>query len=964
MPSAARTDAVVRTTLAAFFPLCVGSRVVDRLSSRWTEAPSRVPSDGVPDGPLLGNGRWGAALTWTGPASAAHVQSSLSVGQQSCMGGASDGGAGVCRSDGRGVRDVREDPVDPDEPPPPPPDHGGDAEVAFHFGHNEFFAAPTSGISSCGYANAGGGRKSLGGLALRLHGVTTDTAAIAEQWPGNASVEVAFPTQSGSVLTVRAYMHAVEDVLVVEVHGAPSPGTVSVMLWTYSGCSGRHKTIKGTAAHVKAGKPAAVSTTFMTDRLYTEGSASIHDLSVARANGWPFQAERFNVEWFTLVASPASNQLAFDEAVVLPACRSGAAGLCVRGTLRTPKRTSDPVTIAVRLRRRGLLDDAGDAAKVAASSPANTLSMSQLWDQHLATWNRFWDASEVELPTSPVSEFYWYMSQYLLKASSGGSASPGLFGPFVTSDDVRWMGDVTLNYNAEATYYGAASSNHLEVFEPYFATILQFLPSARRLAAVHAPDCEEALYFPGHILPWDVTSNGKGDLGQKQMGLFASVPFILYWHANRDVAFAKRAWPFFKGVARFWECSLSMGPDGAMHDPMDCAEELCLPDGQIQPDPAVVMSLLPIFFKTVAELASSVNLETKLHDQWRFLARAIAPMPTLLRDGNEVIVDFLDGEGTPLAWSGLFAAFPLGTVGLTSPLPKLSIALRSMDRFFNIWPGGKQGNSFVHAFPAAARIGWQPAKLFALWEAYLKNTTDPDCRMFHNGMVLGCGGTGLENVGGTAYINEMVLQSHEGALRIFPSLPPGVPARFRRLRATGGFLVSATKLPSGEVTDVVVEAPVDTRTSERVMVQKVCTVITPWARTTSLLVNDINFPVGAAGEVSFPVVPSTAYALKPGSGSVATSVMPAPKEVPLSLDSKFVEHAKNVECRHDVAGAPATMFTLGGGGHAIEDCQRACHAAHDCRFLTFFHHTGYCHMYALCDAAGPVGHGGTTYRRL
>lgn len=110
-----------------------------------------------------------------------------------------------------------------------------------------------------------------------------------------------------------------------------------------------------------------------------------------------------------------------------------------------------------------------------------------------------------------------------------GSASPGLFGPFVMDDSVGWMGDLTLNYNAEATYYGAAASNHFEVFEPYIQTIMDFLPAARVLASGQCPQCPLALYFPGHILPFGVTNTDNGDMGQRQMGLFASVPLILYW---------------------------------------------------------------------------------------------------------------------------------------------------------------------------------------------------------------------------------------------------------------------------------------------------------------------------------------------------------------------------------------------------------------------------------------------------
>lgn len=87
-------------------------------------------------------------------------------------------------------------------------------------------------------------------------------------------------------------------------------------------------------------------------------------------------------------------------------------------------------------------------------------------------------------------------------------------------------------------------------------------------------------------------------------------------------------------------------------------------------------------------------------------------------------------------------------------------------RFWHQWPGGKQGNSFPHAFAAAARVGWMDGLLQA-WEAYLTNTplgwrvtaitlrSDPKCRMFSNGMVLGCGNTGLAPCPGFAVLQAL-----------------------------------------------------------------------------------------------------------------------------------------------------------------------------------------------------------------
>lgn len=164
--------------------------------------------------------------------------------------------------------------------------------------------------------------------------------------------------------------------------------------------------------------------------------------------------------------------------------------------------------------------------------------------------------------------------------------------------------------------------------------------------------------------------------------------------------------------------------------------------------------------------------------------------------------------GGSVAWGGLFAAFPLGTVHRRSGKKDLDLVHRSLApwraygwsasdrpldaqgqrrpekrkelvpqtelrysggseaRFWHQWPGGKQGNSFPHAFAAAARVGWMDGLLQA-WEAYLTNTplgwrvtaitlrSDPKCRMFSNGMVLGCGNTGLASCPGFAVLQAL-----------------------------------------------------------------------------------------------------------------------------------------------------------------------------------------------------------------
>lgn len=66
------------------------------------------------------------------------------------------------------------------------------------------------------------------------------------------------------------------------------------------------------------------------------------------------------------------------------------------------------------------------------------------------------------------------------------------------------------------------------------------------------------------------------------------------------------------------------------------------------------------------------------------------------------------------------------------------------------------------------------------------------------------GGGGLEQVGATVAVNELLLQSFEGFLRFFPGWALGEAARFATLRAYGAMLVSASVDADGVASDIVV----------------------------------------------------------------------------------------------------------------------------------------------------------------
>jgi len=104
------------------------------------------------------------------------------------------------------------------------------------------------------------------------------------------------------------------------------------------------------------------------------------------------------------------------------------------------------------------------------------------------------------------------------------------------------------------------------------------------------------------------------------------------------------------------------------------------------------------------------------------------------------------------------------------------------------WCGWQNGNDFGMMFVMAVRAATAPPASSRRSRAGNRN---------RNGVVSQKDGGGIETAGIIEAINSMLLQSHDGVLRIFPNWDRAVDAEFRRLRAVGAFLVEARYRAAG-----------------------------------------------------------------------------------------------------------------------------------------------------------------------
>ena len=95
---------------------------------------------------------------------------------------------------------------------------------------------------------------------------------------------------------------------------------------------------------------------------------------------------------------------------------------------------------------------------------ASNLDLSAVEKANKNWWKTLWSSSSVSIPGEPWLEQLYYGQTYLIaSATRAGKTPPGLYGPWVHTDSPYCEGDLTINYNYEATFFSLYSNNRIEL---------------------------------------------------------------------------------------------------------------------------------------------------------------------------------------------------------------------------------------------------------------------------------------------------------------------------------------------------------------------------------------------------------------------------------------------------------------------------------------------------------------------
>ncbi|HUI92213.1 MAG TPA: hypothetical protein VLX68_08200 [Chitinivibrionales bacterium] len=451
----------------------------------------------------------------------------------------------------------------------------------------------------------------------------------------------------------------------------------------------------------------------------------------------------------------------------------GAAGTVTGNTLNFTLTSGQTVSLVTCIMSN--YDSAGyQAAAISGVSAATVGDIDSYLSTHHAWWNNFYGASFIEIPDKAIEKEY-YASLYLLASSARtNEAAPGLFGNWALKNPA-WNGDYTLNYNYEAPFYLAFPTNHAELADCYDKPVIDWAANGQALAAANG---WTGAYYRVHIGPLPGGSADTNQWNQKSCGAFAATDMLMHYYYTRDLTYANKVYPALKQVATFWQNYLSW--DGTRYVILNDAQH----EGNAYPQTNGVMSLGLVRFllQGCIDLSADLNQDASLRATWQDRLGKLSAFPTFTRNGQtvfrytEIGLDWNSGNAI-----GIQHIYPGSQIGLGSDSTLLQIAKNMVGQMAR-WSDDNGTNTF---YPAAARVGYDPATILTQLDSWIAGHTYPNLHIH-------TGGGGLENFNTVpSTVCEMLAQSFQNKIRLFSDWPANTYAKFGDLAAYGGFLVSS-----------------------------------------------------------------------------------------------------------------------------------------------------------------------------
>ena len=421
---------------------------------------------------------------------------------------------------------------------------------------------------------------------------------------------------------------------------------------------------------------------------------------------------------------------------------------------------------------------------------------------HRAWWHAYYPASFVSIPDSRIEGYYW-MQMYKLASTTRADGMPiDTSGPWLrkTLWPMWWW-----DYNIQTAYYPVYAANQLHLGESLTRLmdknmenfILNVAPEYRHDSAGingHSGlDCRSAISQ------------------HSEYNMIGCLPYAChnYWWQYRysmDQEMLKRLFPLLKRSINFYRHILEERDDGKLHLPATMS-----PEYGVTRNANFDLALLRWGCEALIETCARLAIDDPLIPEWKMILERLVDYP---RDENGYRI----GEDIPVIASHrhsshIFNIYPLHLVNWDQQENR-ELITKSVDHWINagMGPGMEEIVRFSDSLTKPLRIshknglGYLSPWAWAAASSMYASFDDGDKALFYLSKYLAHPGIHPQTqytegypviesgLVGAKAVQDMMLQSWGGKLRVFRGLPPAwKDAVFHNLRGEGAFLVSAER---------------------------------------------------------------------------------------------------------------------------------------------------------------------------
>jgi hypothetical protein len=404
----------------------------------------------------------------------------------------------------------------------------------------------------------------------------------------------------------------------------------------------------------------------------------------------------------------------------------------------------------------------------------------QVLKKHHQWWNSYYQKSFISLPDKKLESYYWLQLYKVASATRTDKPIIDLMGPWFTSK-TPWPA-IWWNLNTQLTYSPMFTSNHMEMTKPLFNLLKQ--NQQQLINNVPAQWRHDASAI-GRMSTFDLVAplnHNDLRLGQFEPGNLVWMMlyyYRYYQYTGDETEMRQHIYPLLKRSVNYLIHLLKKDDEGVYHLIKSHSPEFA--DAE---DAHYTLAGLKWGLQTLKKMNERLALNDKDAARWEEIASKLTP---LYVDGTGYMI----GKDVALTashrhYSHLMAIYPYRLLDMEQENDR-ALAVRSIKHWHSM-PSALAGYSYTGASAMFSLLGDGDNSARYLSD-FLKHHAEP------GGLYAEAGPCFETPLAFATSLLEMLIQSDDGRIRIFPAIPTSwQDAAFSRLAAEGAFEVDAARV--------------------------------------------------------------------------------------------------------------------------------------------------------------------------